>query len=96
MKKTALLILMTLTVSLIFAQSPCCKNKGEGVSCTRSVQAVDVSQKNDAPQTVDANKALPACCKSKSEQGVSCSNNKKGAAVESYSSKKWWQIWKKG
>lgn len=96
MKKIALLISMTLTVSLMFSQSPCCKNKGEGFSCTRSAQAVDVSQKTDAPQVADANKALPACCKSKSKQGVSCSNKEQGAATESYSSKKWWQIWKKG
>jgi len=90
MKKIALLIWMTLTVSLIFAQSPCCKNKAKGASCSRSAQATE------ATQITDANKVLPACCKSKSEQGVSCSKNKQGTPVETYSSKKWWQIWEKG
>jgi len=96
MKKIALLIWMTLTVSLIFAQSPCCKNKAKGASCSRSAQAADTTQTTEATQTTDANKVLPACCKSKSEQGVSCSKNKQGTPVETYSSKKWWQIWKKG
>ena len=90
MKKIALFMSMTLTVSLMFSQSPCCKNKAKGASCSRSAQATE------ATQITDANKVLPACCKSKSEQGVSCSKNKQGTPVETYSSKKWWQIWKKG
>ena len=89
MKKIALLISITLTFSIMFAQSPCCKNKAKGASCSRSAQAVD------ATQITDANKVLPACCKSKSGQGASCSKDKLETSVESYSSKKWWQIWKK-
>jgi len=95
MKKIALLISMTLTFSIMFAQSPCCKNKAKGTSCSRSAQALDATQTTDATQITDANKVLPACCKSKSGQGVSCSKNNQETSVESYSSKKWWQIWKK-
>ena len=81
---------MVFTVSLIVAQSPCCKNKEKGVSCTHSAQAVD------ATKIIDGNKVMPACCKTKAEQGLSCCKNKQTTAAPSCSSKKWWQIWKKG
>jgi len=90
MKKIVLLIAMVFTVSLMVAQSPCCKNKAKGVSCTHSAQAVD------ATKTADVNKVLPACCKAKAEQGLSCCKNKQTNATPSCSSKKWWQVWKKG
>ena len=90
MKKIVLLIAMAFTVSLIVAQSPCCKNKAKGVSCKNSAQAVD------ANKTVDGSEVLPACCKAKAEQGISCCKNKQTNSESSCSSKKWWQIWKKG
>ena len=88
MKNRTFLLMMIFTVSLMVAQSPCCKDKGKGVSCTRTAQAVD------ATQTADANKVLPACCKSKGEQGVSCSKKSQVITAETCSSKKWWQVWK--
>ena len=66
MKKIVLLIAMVFTLSLVFAQSPCCKNKAKGVSCTHSAQAVD------ATKITDGNKVISACCKAKAEQGLSC------------------------
>ena len=82
---------MAFTVSLMVAQSPCCENKVKGVSCTHSAQAVD------ATKTADDNKVLPACCKAKAEQGLSCCQNKvQNSDSPSCSSKKWWQVWKKG
>ena len=90
MKKIVLLIAMAFTVSLMVAQSPCCKNKAKGVSCTHSAQAVD------ATKITDGNKVISACCKAKADQGLSCCKNKQTAATSSCSSKKWWQVWKKG
>ncbi len=91
MKKIVLLIAMAFTVSLMVAQSPCCKNKAKGESCTHSAQAVD------ATKTADVNKVLPACCKAKAEQGLSCCQNKvQNSDSPSCSSKQWWQVWKKG
>jgi hypothetical protein len=90
MKKIVLLIAMAFTVSLMVAQSPCCNNKAKGVSCTHSTQEFD------ATKTVDGNKVLAACCKGKAEQGLSCCKNKQTAVAPSCSSKKWWQVWKKG
>ncbi len=89
MKKIVLLIAMAFTVSLMTAQSPCCKNKAKGVSCTHSVQAVDVTK------IADGSKVLSACCKAKAEQGLSCCKNKQTTGAPSCSSKKWWQVWKK-
>ena len=90
MKKIMLLIAMAFTVSLMVAQSPCCKNKAKGVSCTHSAQAVD------ATKTADGNKVLPACCKAKAKQGLSCCKNKQTSSPSSCSPKQWWQFWKKG
>ena len=76
MKKIVLLIAMGLTLSLMVAQSPCCKNKVKGASCTHSAQAVDVKE------TAADNKVLPACCKNKTEckskaaEGLGCCKNK--------------------
>ena len=88
MKKIVLLIVMAFTVSLIVAQSPCCKNKAKGASCKNSPQSVD------ANKIVDGSEVLPACCKSKAEQGLSCSKKEQATSALSCSSKKWWQIWK--
>ena len=90
MKKIVLLIAMVFTVSLMVAQSPCCKNKAKGVSCTHSAQAVD------ATKTTDGNKVMPGCCKAKAGQGLSCCKNKQMTEASTCASKKWWQVWKKG
>ena len=74
---------MAFTVSLMVAQSPCCKNKAKGVSCTHSAQAVD------ATKITDGNKVISACCKGKAEQGLSCCKNKQTAATSNCSSKKY-------
>ena len=81
---------MVFTVSLMVAQSPCCKNKAKGVSCTHSAQAVD------ATKTTDGNKVMPGCCKAKAGQGLSCCKNKQMTEASTCASKKWWQVWKKG
>ena len=90
MKKIILLMTLVFSLSLVFAQSPCCKNKAEGVSCTHSAQAVDTTK------IIDGNKVMPACCKAKAEQGLSCCKNKQTSDASSCSSKQWWQVWKKG
>ena len=91
MKKIVLLITMAFTVSLMVAQSPCCKNKAKGVSCKNSAQVADASK------IVDGNETLPACCKGKAKQGLSCCQNKvQNSDSPSCSSKQWWQVWKKG
>ena len=90
MKKIVLLMAMVFTVSLMVAQSPCCKNKAKGVSCTHSAQAVD------ATKTTDGNKVMPGCCKAKAGQGLSCCKNKQMTEASTCASKKWWQVWKKG
>ena len=96
MKKIILLITLVFSLSLVFGQSPCCKNKAKGVSCKNSAQVADASK------IVDGNEILPACCKGKAEQGLSCCKNKaKGVSCKnsdspSCSSKEWWQVWKKG
>jgi len=90
MKKIVLLIAMVFSVSLVIAQSPCCKNKAKGIACKNSVQEVDVNK------TSDGSEISSACCKTKAEQGLSCCKNKGTAAVSSCTSKKWWQVWKKG
>ena len=91
MKKIILLMTLVFSLSLVFAQSPCCKNKAKGVSCKNSAQVADASK------IVDENETLPACCKGKSEQGLSCCQNKvQNSDSSSCSSKQWWQVWKKG
>ena len=89
MKKITLLIVMAFTVSLIIAQSPCCKNKAKGVSCKNSAKVVDVNK------TVEGGEVLPACCKAKADKGLSCCKNKQLSDAPSCSTKKWWQVWKK-
>ena len=90
MKKIILLMTLVFSLSLVFAQSPCCKNKAKGVSCKNSAQVADASK------IVDGNETLSACCKAKSEQGLSCCKNKQAADAPSCSSKQWWKVWKKG
>ena len=91
MKKIILLMTLVFSLSLVFAQSPCCKNKAKGVSCKNSAQVADASK------IVDGNETLPACCKGKAKQGLSCCQNKvQNSDSPSCSSKKWWQVWKKG
>lgn len=90
MKKIILLMTLVFSLSLVFAQSPCCKNKAKGVSCKNSAQVADASK------IVDGNETLPARCKAKSEQGLSCCKNKQAADAPSCSSKQWWKVWKKG
>ena len=90
MKKIIVLMTLVFSLSLVFAQSPCCKNKAKGVSCKNSAQVADASK------IVDGNKVMPACCKAKAEKGLSCCKNKQTATTQSCSSKKWWQVWKKG
>ena len=90
MKKIILLMTLVFSLSLVFAQSPCCKNKAKGVSCKNSAQVAD------ANKIVDGNEALPACCKGKAKQGLSCCQNKvQNSDSPSCSSKQWWQVWKK-
>ena len=79
MKKIVLLIVMAFTVSLIVAQSPCCKNKAPGTKCSKIVQV------ENGNEIADGTVGLSACCK-----------NKQVTDVSSCSSKKWWQVWKKG
>ena len=82
---------LVFSLSLVFAQSPCCKNKAKGVSCKNSAQVADASK------IVDGNETLPACCKGKAKQGLSCCQNKvQNSDSPSCSSKQWWQVWKKG
>ena len=81
---------LVFSLSLVFAQSPCCKNKAKGVSCKNSAQVADASK------IVDGNETLPACCKGKAEQGLGCCKNKQTSDASSCSSKQWWQVWKKG
>ena len=82
---------LVFSLSLVFAQSPCCKNKAKGVSCKNSAQVAD------ANKIVDGNETLPACCKGKAKQGLSCCQNKvQNSDSPSCSSKQWWQVWKKG
>jgi hypothetical protein len=91
MKKIILLMTLVFSLSLVFAQSPCCKNKAKGVSCKNSAQVADASK------IVDGNETLPACCKGKAKQGLSCCQNKvQNSDSPSCSSKQWWQVWKKG
>jgi len=91
MKKIILLMTLVFSLSLVFAQSPCCKNKAKGVSCKNSAQVADASK------IVDGNETLSACCKAKAEQGLSCCQNKvQNSDASSCSSKQWWQVWKKG
>ena len=90
MKKIIVLMTLVFSLSLVFAQSPCCKNKAKGVSCTHSAQAVD------ATKTTDGNKVMPGCCKAKAGQGLSCCKNKQMTEASTCASKKWWQVWKKG
>jgi len=90
MKKIVLLIAMVFMVSLIVAQSPCCKNKVLGTKCSRTAQV-----ENDN-RVADKSGVLPACCKAKAEQGLSCCKNKQATDAPSCSSKQWWQVWKKG
>ena len=91
MKKIIVLMTLVFSLSLVFAQSPCCKNKAKGVSCKNSAQVADASK------IVDGNETLPACCKGKAKQGLSCCQNKvQNSDSPSCSSKQWWQVWKKG
>ena len=91
MKKIVLLIVMGFTVSLIVAQSPCCKNKAPGTKCSK------IAQVENENKVADGSVGLSTCCKAKSEQGLSCCKNKQVADdASSCSSKQWWQVWKKG
>ena len=76
-------------MSLVIAQSPCCKNKAKGVSCKNSVKVLDTNK------AVDGSEPLPACCKAKADKGISCCRNQQSADVQSCSTKQWWQFWKK-
>lgn len=80
---------MAFMVSLVIAQSPCCKNKAKGASCKNTAKILD------ANKTVDGSESLPACCKAKANKGVSCSKNQQSPDVQSCSTKQWWQFWKK-
>jgi len=86
MKKVVLLLTIVGMSTVLVAQSPCCKNKAAGTKCAKTAQVVDA----------DGNEQLPACCKAKAEQGISCSKNKQSSDAPSCSQKKWWQVWKKG
>ncbi|MBT5078889.1 MAG: hypothetical protein HOM61_08270 [Candidatus Marinimicrobia bacterium] len=90
MKKIVLFIAMAFTVSLIVAQSPCCKNKVAGTKCSKTAQV------ENGDKLADGSEVISACCKSKAEQGLSCCKNKQSTDASSCSSKKWWQLWKKG
>ncbi len=80
---------MAFMVSVVVAQSPCCKNKAKGVSCKNSAQVAD------ATKTADGSEILSACCKAKADKGLSCCKNNQSADSPSCSTKKWWQVWKK-
>ena len=90
MKNIVLLISILFSLNVLVGQSACCKNKAKGVSCARSVEAV-VDSENNPAEIVKS-----SCCKNKSNQGVSCSKNKENSINTTCSTKKWWQIWKKG
>ncbi len=87
MKKVVLLLTMVGMSAVLVAQSPCCKNKAPGTKCAKTEQIANA----------DGNEQLPACCKAKAEQGISCCKNKQSADGPSCSKsqKKWWQFWKK-
>jgi len=90
MKKIILLMTLVFSLSLVFAQSPCCKNKAKGAKCSRTAQV------ENGNKVTDGSEVLSACCKAKAEQGLSCCKNKQTSDASSCSSKQWWQVWKKG
>jgi hypothetical protein len=84
MRKVVLLLTMV-GLSTVLVASPCSKNKAPGTKCAKTEQVANA----------DGNGQLPACCKAKAEQGISCCKNKQSADGPSCSQKKWWQFWKK-
>ena len=70
MKKIVLLIVMAFTVSLIVAQSPCCKNKALETKCSKIVQV------ENGNEIADGSVGLSACCKNKQVTDVSSCSSK--------------------
>ena len=90
MKKIIVLMTLVFSLSLVFAQSPCCKNKALGTKCSRTAQV------ENGNKVTDGSEVSSACCKAKAKQGLSCCKNKQTSDASSCSSKQWWQVWKKG
>ena len=56
-------IIIIFSFGIIFSQSPCCKNKAAGVSCTKTTEVQ--SSENVLEES------LPASCKSNAKKGIS-------------------------
>ena len=86
--RKAILLLIMVGLSTVLVASPCSKNKDSAAKCAKKCA------KTEQVANAEFNDQLPACCKSKAEQGVSCSKNKQSIGDSCSSSKKWWQFWK--